>query len=138
MALRNAYLQKYADAPSASDGGQKPAKKHKKSKKEKRLKGANVMLVDNDVVAPSRAPEGRPRKDDAFVGFPSDGTCRACAYCVCARADGATADEDNVDDAAHVVDFDRLPEEQAAEFALQLARSKADSQAQWVVERTAK
>ncbi len=71
MALRNAYLQKYADVPSSSAEGSKKGKS-KKAKKEKRHKGGNVMIVDNDVVAPSRAREGRARFDDTLVG-PSDG-----------------------------------------------------------------
>lgn len=121
MAARHTgYLAKYQDAPT---------KDHKKSKKHKKAaRSGNVLLVDNDVAAPSRALGGGG-DDPRFASEPVDGTggSGGGARPVLTRARRAE------EAAPHVVDFDHLPEDQAAVYAMELARGQ--SSGSWVQER---
>jgi hypothetical protein len=80
MTLRNAYLQKYMDASSL--GGKAEKKKHKKSKNKKHS-CSNVVFVDNDVVAPSRATTTRhlDRFEDAMGA--EDGDSGSKLFWIC-------------------------------------------------------
>jgi len=104
MAARNAYLQKYMDQSRL------PVKNKKKKKKRRETPHGNVVIVDTDVVAPSRALK-RGRLEGSSELMYSDG--------------------DGDDAVPNVVDYMLLEDE-----AFQVARDNAEAKMEdWVVER---